>query len=137
MSDIEQIKAKIDLRDLISESCKLDSGGRGAHENKHGSESGNCLYVDTDWWHCHHCNAGGDALDWIMDRDRVDFPEALRTAAEIAGISLDNSDPKAESERRAVFDVLKAAATHFNDNLTDAHRADISDRWGITDQTNH
>ena len=135
MIDIEQIKSTINLRSLISESCKLDSSGRGAHENKHDSESGTCLYVDNDWWYCHHCHAGGDALDWIMDRDGVDFPEALRTAAGIAGIPLDGSDPAAESERRAVFDVLKAAAIHFHENLTDAHRADITARWGITNET--
>ena len=135
MADIEQIKDAIDLRDLISKSCKLDSSGRGAHENKHGSESGNCLYVNDDGWYCHHCHAGGDALSWIMDRDNMDFPDALQNAAEIAGIPLTSSDPAAEIGRRAVFDVLKAAAVHFNENLTDAHRADISAKWGITDQT--
>ena len=135
MADIEQIKAAIDLHDLISESCKLDNSGRGAHESKHGSKSGACLYVERDYWYCHHCHAGGDALNWIMDRDGVDFPEALQTAAEIAGMELEVSDPKAESEKRAVFDVLKAAAVHFHENLTDAHRADITARWGIADET--
>lgn len=135
MAGIEQIKAAIDLQSLISESCKLDSGGRGAHENNHGSESGNCLYVERDWWHCYHCNAGGDVLDWIKDRDNVDFPEALHTAAGIAGIPLNEYDPAAEIERRAVYNVLKAAAVHFNENLTDAHRAAITEQWGITDKT--
>ena len=135
MSDTERIRGVIDLWSLIRETCKLDSGGRGAHENKHASESGNCLHVDRGWWYCHHCHAGGDALDWIMDRDNADFSEALQTAAEVAGISLNGSDPAAERERRAVFDVLKVAAMHYHDNLTDAHRADISDKWGITDQT--
>ena len=135
MSDTDRIREAIDLRSLISESCKLDSGGRGAHENKHDSESGNCLWVDGDGWFCHHCHAGGDVLNWIMDRDGVDFPEALRTAAEITGVSLKGSDPNADRERRAVYDTLKAAAIHFNENLTEAHRSDITARWGITDET--
>jgi len=135
MAEIDQIKAAIDLRSLISETCKLDSNGRGAHESKHDSKSGTCLYVDRDWWYCHHCHAGGDVLNWIMDRDNVDFPEALQTAAEIAGIKLDGSDPAAESERWAVYEVLKAAAVHFHENLTDTHRADITARWGITNET--
>lgn len=135
MSDTEMIRDALDLRSLISETCKLDSNGRSAHESKHGSESGDCLHVDQVWWYCHSCHAGGDVFNWIMDRDGVDFSEALQTAAEIAGIPLNGSDPAAERERRAIFDVLKAAAMHYNDNLTDAHRADISDKWGITDQT--
>lgn len=132
---IDQIKDQLDLRSIISEICKLDSNGRGAHENRHDSESGNCLYVGQDRWHCYHCYAGGDILNWIMNRDEVAFPEALRTAAEIAGIPLDGYDPAAESERRAVFDVLKAAAVHFHDNLTPNMRKVITDTWGITDET--
>lgn len=132
---IDQIKAAIDLRDLISETCKLDSSGRGSHENKHDSKSGDCLYVSHDLWYCHHCHAGGDVFNWIMDRDEVNFPEALRTAAGIAGVNLAGVDHKAESERRQVFGVLKAAAIHFHENLSDARRADITTRWGITDET--
>ena len=135
MADIKQIKDAIDLRSLINETCKLDSNGRGAHESKHDSDSGNCLWVDGDGWYCHHCHAGGDAFNWIMDRDNVDFSEALQIAAEIAEIPLNGSDPAAEIERRTVYGVLKAAAVHFHENLTDTHRADISDRWRITDQT--
>ncbi|NIA11852.1 MAG: hypothetical protein GWP10_19535 [Nitrospiraceae bacterium] len=141
MTDVDRIKAAIDLRSLISESCKLDSNGRGGHENKHESKSGACLYVADDWWHCHHCQAGGDVFNWIADRDgldiHTDFKQVLEIAAEIAGIPLTGSevDVAAEWEKQMVFAVLKAAAAHFNENLTDAHRADITARWGITDET--
>ena len=134
---IEQIRDAIDLRDLISETCELDSTGRGVHGDRHGKASNPCLSVHHDYWSCFHidCNEGGDVFAWIMGRDGVDFPEALRTAAEIAGIELDGTDPEAEIERRAVYDVLKAAAVHFHENLADTHRADIVARWGITDET--
>ena len=46
--DTEQVKAATNLRSLISETCKLDSSGRGGHENKHSSESGTCLHVERD-----------------------------------------------------------------------------------------
>jgi len=90
-------KTKQDAKDLVllvSESCKLDSNGRGAHENRHDSKSGNCLYVERDYWYCHHCHTGGDAIDWITNLngidDRADFGQVLEITAEIAGVGLRN-----------------------------------------------
>lgn len=142
MSDHEQIdkiKSKIDLADLISATCELDKDGRGAHENKHESDSGNCLAVYTDngtqKWKCYHkgCEAGGDCFDWIADRDNLDpvkdFPQILEIAAEYAGIELDTG------ERKRVFELLTAAAEHFHSNLINEMYEDIQERWGITRET--
>ncbi|WP_165227197.1 DNA primase [Aquisphaera insulae] len=38
---------------------------------------------------CWSCGAGGDVFDFVMNRDHVDFPEALRMLADRAGIVLD------------------------------------------------
>ena len=140
---IDEIKNLIDLHDLISETCKLYETNRGewrgAHKNKHGSKSGNCLYVTQDWWWCHHCNAGGDVYNWIADRDDLnimkDFPEILHRAAGYADVEPPETNTKSEIERRAISEVLKAAAVHFHDNLTDKHRARITSKWGIKDET--
>ena len=142
---IEEIKNLIDLHDLIIETCDLKEASkdewRGGHENKHHSESGNCLAVMRDVWFCHHagCNEGGDCYNWIASRDGLDivkdFPEILRIAAEYAGVELSEVNPEAEVERRGVFEVLKAAEVHYHDNLTPDMRQDITERWGITDKT--
>ena len=141
MSDrekIDEIKDKIDLVDLISLDCRLDENGRGAHENSHDSESGNCLSVFIDEhneqkWKCHHCKQGGDCFDWIADRDSLDidkdFPEILERAAEYAGVDIDNH------ERKRVFACLTAAAEHFHSNLTNDMYNDIEARWGISRET--
>src|SRR5581483_3136117 len=33
--------------------------------------------ADGRWW-CFRCNCGGDAIDFVMRRDRLSFPEACR-----------------------------------------------------------
>ncbi|QEH33024.1 DNA primase [Aquisphaera giovannonii] len=38
---------------------------------------------------CWSCGAGGDVFDFVMNRDHVDFPEALRMLADRAGIELE------------------------------------------------
>lgn len=131
---LDQIRRAIDLRALIGETCKLDSSGRGAHGDTP-SKSGTPLHVEQDRWYCHNCHAGGDVFSWFMDCDGMDFPEASRTAAEIAGVELGGIDPQSEIERREVYAVLKAAAVHFNENLTPEMREDIANRWGISNQT--
>jgi len=142
---IDEIKNLIDLHDLISESCDLKEASkgewRGGHENKHHSESGNCLVVTRDIWFCHHagCNEGGDCYNWFASRDGLDivkdFPEILRIAAEYAGVALPEVNPETEVERRVVFEVLKAAAVHFHGNLTSDRRREITEKWGITGET--
>jgi P4 family phage/plasmid primase-like protien len=133
---INKIKEHIDLVDLILHSSKLTGAEdeyRGAHENKHPSESGNCLVVNRSegTWYCHHCKVGGDCFSWIADRDALDvgedFPQILEIAAEYAGIEIDTS-----GERQRVFECLTAAAEHFNSNMTNEMYADIEAHWGIT-----
>ena len=38
---------------------------------------------------CWSCGAGGDVFDFVMNREHVDFPEALRMLAERAGVTLE------------------------------------------------
>src|SRR5512135_692300 len=43
-------------------------------------------------WHCFGCNKGGDVFAFLMESEKVSFPEALAALAERAGIEL----PKGE-----------------------------------------
>ena len=69
----------VSLVDLITEEwvpLRQKEAGKyvGPHPHKHGSKSGNCLVVwamEGRWW-CSSCDAGGDAVDWLVDCGRAD-----------------------------------------------------------------
>jgi len=48
------------------------------------------LNPERNSFKCWSCGAGGDVIDFVMDYERVDFPEAYRMLAERAGIALEN-----------------------------------------------
>ena len=82
MSVVDDIKSRIDLVELISETVKLRKSGRTftglcpfhAHKNNTPSFA---VWPESGNWRCFgQCNEGGDAFKFIMKRDGLDFAEA-------------------------------------------------------------
>jgi DNA primase len=104
MSVVDDIKSRIDLVELISETVKLRKSGRTytglcpfhAHKNNTPSFA---VWPESGNWRCFgQCNEGGDAFKFIMKRDGLDFAEALRVLAQRAGVELVQRTP-VEQER--------------------------------------
>ena len=54
-----------------------------------------------EWWHCKGCNAGGNAIDFVMRIDHVSFPDAVRILAYRVGIELGGpAEPAKEAYAR-------------------------------------
>ena len=80
--EITRLKASVDLASLVqSRGIALKPAGKDLmglcpfHPEKSPSLS---VTPSTNLWHCFGCGAGGDALEFIMKYDNVDFPEAFR-----------------------------------------------------------
>ena len=90
MSTTDEIKARIDIVELISESgVKLRKSGRNYtgfcpfHANKHTPAF--VVWPETGTWRCFgECNEGGDVFKFVMKKDGIDFREALDAAGERA-----------------------------------------------------
>ena len=94
MTVVDDIKSRIDLVELISETVKLRKSGRTftglcpfhAHKNNTPSFA---VWPESGNWRCFgQCNEGGDAFKFIMKRDGLDFAEALRVLAQRTGVEL-------------------------------------------------
>lgn len=78
------------------------------------------VFTDTSSYYCFGCGAGGDIITFIMNRENLDYVEAVRLLAERAGLSVPESGTAAESKkqnRERMLKMHKLAARHYYKNL--------------------
>jgi DNA primase len=120
-----QVLQATDIVELIGQSVALKRRGSKFvglcpfHQEKTPSFS-----VDPakQFFHCFGCKAGGNAIDFVMKRDRVEFLDALRVLAERAGIELSlgrGGERQKAGERQMLFDAQSAACAFFENWLAD------------------
>jgi len=70
-------------------------------------------------FHCFGCGEGGDAIAFLVKHERLTFPEAVRTLAERAGVSLParGGGPSEGEGRLPLLEVQRQALEHFRENL--------------------
>lgn len=91
MDQVSLIRDKIDIVSYIGEFVTLKKAGRNFKANcPFHSESTPSFMVSPErqMWHCFGCGKGGDIYSFLMEYERVEFPEALRILAKRAGIEL-------------------------------------------------
>ena len=83
---------------------------------------------DTKLYYCFGCNKGGTIIDFVMEMDKISFPEAIRDLARKFGVELvyegdgaaDNRDREAEiSRREELFELYRRTAVTFSHFLTE------------------
>jgi len=147
MSVIDDVKSRLDLVELISETVKLRKSGRTFtglcpfHPHKNNTPSF-AVWPESGNWRCFgQCNEGGDGFKFIMKRDGVDFAEALRILAQRTGVTLTPRTP-AQQEQDDNLDHLRRllddSVTYFHHLLRNAphaqHARDHLTKRGLTDK---
>ncbi|NLT42334.1 MAG: DNA primase [Anaerolineae bacterium] len=127
MSVASDVKQKVDIVDLISESVVLKKAGRNYkglcpfHQERTPSF---VVYPENQTWHCFGaCSEGGDAFSFVQKMEGVDFGEALRILARRAGVSLEPQTPEAVQEARdrdRLLELLDHASGYFSEQLQSA-----------------
>ncbi len=91
MDQVTEIRDKIDIASLIAEFVPLKKAGRNFkapcpfHTEKSPSF---VVSPERQIWHCFGCGKGGDAYTFLMEYERLEFPEALRLLAKRAGVEI-------------------------------------------------
>ncbi len=91
------------------------------------------VHPDKGFYYCFGCGAKGDAITFVRETERLDFPEAVAYLARQAGISLPVRRSGARADRAKetrAAEALAAAAAFFRESLArhDAARALLSRR---------
>lgn len=122
---LREIKARVRLSDVIGRSVKLKKQGREfsglSPFNKEKSAS---FFVNDQkgFYHCFSSGKHGDAIDFMMEVERLSFPEAVQRLAEAAGVPLPEEtaaapDPVKKSRFEAMLAALEDATRYFEAEL--------------------
>jgi DNA primase len=87
------------------------------------------LQIDPRWqsYRCWACQKHGDVISFVMERERVNFLEALELLARRAGIALEkNVDSPQNRGRALMLDVVRWAADQYHRCLLDSPLAEAA-----------
>ncbi len=147
MSVIDDIKDRIDILEVVSETVKLKKSGRTYigfcpfHANTRTPSF--VVWPETGTWKCFGaCNTGGDVFTFLMKRDGLEFKDALRELGRRTGIEVEERKPEGEIEDQHLArlrEAVAAAAQWFNYLLLNNPQAQIARdhlaQRGLTAQT--
>lgn len=124
--EIENIKNKLDIVNVISEYV---SGISKAGSNYkclcpfHNEKTPSFMInPDLQIFKCFGCGIGGDVIKFIQEYEKISFPEALKIAAEKAGITLSSystsQDKFIKEEKEKIIEANTLTAKFYNYILT-------------------
>src|SRR5688572_29308031 len=94
MDPVEEIKARINIVDLVSRYAPLRKMGAVYKCNCpfHAERTPSfVVYPNEGRWHCFGaCGTGGDIFNFVMKKENKDFREALEMLAREAGVTLED-----------------------------------------------
>lgn len=132
MSVVDEVKSRLDVVEIISETVKLRKTGKNYsgfcpfHPNSRTPAF--AVFPDSGTWKCYGaCNEGGDVFRFVMKRDGLTFPEALQTLATRAGVELRPRTPQdvqAEETHARLRGLLDLSATYYRHLLLHAPQAE-------------
>src|SRR3989344_4754700 len=123
MSDIDEVKTRTNIIDIIGARVTLKKAGRHFkalcpfHSEKTPSF---IVSPERQSWKCFGCGKGGSVIDFVMEHDHVDFLEALESLAEKAGVKLTRRhDETPESKlKQRIFEANHLASEYYHFLLT-------------------
>lgn len=102
--DIDEVRERADLVEVISAHVQLKKAGRlfkGLCPFHHEKTPSFMVDPDKQLYHCFGCGRGGNAYNFLMEIENLDFPEAVKTLARRIGYNL--RFEKISVEKRALL----------------------------------
>jgi DNA primase len=141
MTSAEDIKAKLDIVEVLREYIQVKPAGRNFqalcpfHNEKSPSL---VISPEKQIWHCFGCGKGGDVLTFVMEKEGLTFGETLRLLAPKAGVQLQEYSPEKASQKSRLLDILQTASAYFEQTLLNSREAEEARQYlvtrGLTDE---
>ena len=123
---IDDLLGRVDVVEVVGERVQLKKAGRNYsglcpfHQEKTPSFT---VSADKQFYHCFGCGANGNALRFLMEYDKLPFPEAVAQLAGRLGLEVPREgadDPLAqqrEKKRKEGVNLLELAASFYRERL--------------------
>lgn len=130
MTAIDEIKERVDIVEFIGRYVQLKRAGstyKGLcpfHDERTPSFA---VFPQTGTWRCFGaCGVGGDIFAFLMQREHLDFREALQMLASEYGITLEDSRDGSQDERARLYEINETAALDFQETLRHHRGAQVA-----------
>jgi DNA primase len=134
----ERVKQQADIVRVIGEYVRLKKSGQSFtglcpfHQEKTPSFN---VHPVRQIYHCFGCGVGGDVFKFVMEMDKVTFPEAIRTVAEKCGIAIPrprerSPEERKENQQRSVLvEMHREAAAFFARQLQESGEGKVASAY--------
>lgn len=124
-SFIDDMLDRLDIVDVVDSRVKLRKTGKNYsaccpfHDEKTPSFT---VSPEKQFYYCFGCGASGNALGFVMDYERLSFPEAVESLARLTGLEVPRevqteAQAKREQEKRSIYTLLEKADEFYQQQL--------------------
>ncbi len=124
---IDRVRNETDIVDLIGSYLPLKKAGKYYRALcPFHTEKAPSFYVSPDRqiYHCFGCGAGGSALTFIMNFEKLSFPEAVKNLARRLGIQIEFD--KTPFTNQPLYDTCEFAANFFTQQM---HKSELAQNY--------
>ena len=129
---IQELQDKVDIESVISANISLKRRGKTLvglcpfHNEKTPSFT---VYPESNSFYCFGCGAGGDVITFVRRMENLDYIEAVKSVAQMAGVSMpeDGYDDTLSKQRMRLLAANREAARFFNACLNDPKNREALD----------
>ena len=120
-SFLDDLLDRVDIVEVVDRRVKLKKAGKNYsaccpfHDERTPSFSVN---PERQFYYCFGCGAGGNALGFIMDYERLDFREAVEGLAQSVGLEIPQDDPRSgndapRDQNKPLYETLERASKFY------------------------
>ncbi|MDR3247141.1 MAG: DNA primase, partial [Treponema sp.] len=143
-STIQEVNDKLDALAVVEDYIRLEKkGGRywgRCPFHSAGQERTPSFTVDPDrkMYYCFGCHQGGSVINFIMEMDKLSFPEAVETLARRFGVEIiredggvEEADPEKTTRLDALIELYRGVSVSFHYFLTGNGEGSAAKRYII------
>ena len=129
---IQELQEKVDIESVISSSITLKRRGKTLvglcpfHNEKTPSFT---VYPESNSFYCFGCGAGGDVITFVRRMENLDYIEAVKSVAQMAGMPMpeDGYDDTLSKQRMKLLSANREAARFYHERLMDPKNKEALD----------